>query len=173
MPITPFHIIAAAPIKAIIPRYFSWSIFTLTNIFIDLEPITYFIFTGIPSHKFFHSILGATFLCLISALYFRKLCENYITKWNKNLHPIDRKWLEVKNPKISLFEGVTGGLIGAWSHLVLDSMMHQDIEPFKPILSKNILLGIVSPDCVVYICLGLFAVGMTIFIFRRKIKIDF
>jgi hypothetical protein len=45
MPITPFHVIAAAPIKAIFPRHFSWSIFTLTNIFIDIEPITYFIFT--------------------------------------------------------------------------------------------------------------------------------
>jgi hypothetical protein len=86
MPITPFHIIAAAPIKAIIPRHFSWSIFTLTNIFIDLEPITYFLFTGIPSHRFFHSIFGATLIGLICALFFRKLCGNYIMKWNKNLH---------------------------------------------------------------------------------------
>lgn len=168
MPITPFHIIAAAPIKAIIPRHFSWSIFTLTNIFIDLEPITYFIFTGIPSHKFFHSIFGATLIGLICALFFRKLCGNYIMKWNKNLHPIDRKWLEVRNPKINIFEALLGGLIGAWSHLILDSMMHEDIKPLWPFISSNSLLGLLSPDLILYLCLGLLATGIFIFIIRNR-----
>ena len=168
MPITPFHIIAAAPIKAIIPRHFSWSIFTLTNVFIDLEPITYFVFTGVPSHKFFHSIFGATLLGFISALYFRKLCGNYIMKWNKNLHPIDRKWLEVRNSKIHLFEGITGGLLGAWSHLALDSLMHQDIKPFWPFSSRNIFLDLLSPSSVLYICMTCFIIGIVILIIRKK-----
>ena len=167
MPITPFHIIAAAPIKAIIPRHFSWSIFTLTNIFIDLEPITYFIFTGVPSHKFFHSILGATLIGLICALFFRKLCGNYIMKWNRNLHPIDRKWLEVRNYKIHLYEGITGGLIGAWSHLILDSLMHHDIKPLWPFMTNNSLLGLLSPDLILYFCSGLFITGIVIFLYRR------
>jgi membrane-bound metal-dependent hydrolase YbcI (DUF457 family) len=167
MPITPFHIIAAAPIKAIIPRHFSWSIFTLTNIFIDLEPITYFIITGTPSHKFFHSILGATFLGLICALFFRKLCGNYITKWNKNLHPIDHKWFGVKNSTISLFEGITGGLIGAWSHLALDSMMHPDIKPFWPFSFSNSLLLLMSPNSILYLCFGLLSLGVIIFVIKK------
>lgn len=169
MPITPFHIIAAAPIKAIIPRHFSWSIFALTNIFIDLEPITYFLFTGIPSHKFFHSIFGATLLGLICALFFRKLCTNYIMKWNKNLHPIDRRWLEVRNSKINLFEGITGGLIGAWSHLLLDSMMHQDIKPLWPFTSKNILLDYYSNISVIYFCSCLLALGLIIHMLKKLI----
>ena len=168
MPITPFHIIAAAPIKAIIPRHFSWSIFTLTNIIIDLEPITYFIFTGVPSHKFFHSISGATLIGLICALFFRKLCGNYIMKWNKNLHPFDRKWLEVRNPKINIFEALLGGLIGGWSHLILDSMMHADIKPLWPLISSNSLLGLLSPDLILYLCLGLLATGIFIFIIRSR-----
>jgi membrane-bound metal-dependent hydrolase YbcI (DUF457 family) len=167
MPITPFHIIAAAPIKAIIPRHFSWSIFTLTNIFIDLEPITYFIFTGIPSHKFFHSIFGATLIGLICALYFRKLCGNYIMKWNKSLHQIDRKWLEVRNYKIHLFEGVTGGLIGAWSHITLDSMMHQDIKPFWPFSSSNPIQVFMSPNSILYLCLGLLSLGIILFVIKK------
>ena len=167
MPITPFHIIAAAPIKAIIPRYFSWSIFTLTNIFIDLEPITYFIFTGVPSHKFFHSILGATLIGLIGALFFRKLCGNYIMKWNKNLHPIDRKWLEVRNPKINVFEALLGGLIGAWSHLILDSMMHEDINPLWPFISENILLNICSNNTIIYACLCLMILGLVIYVLKK------
>ena len=144
MPITPFHIIAAAPIKAIAPKHFSWSIFTLTNIFIDLEPITYFMLTGIPAHKFFHSILGATILGLINALFFRKLCANYIIKWNKNLHPIDRKWLEVLNPKIYIYDALIGGLIGAWSHLLLDSMVHDDIKPLWPFNNSNTFSNVIT-----------------------------
>ena len=167
MPITPFHIIAAAPIKAILPRHFSWSIFALTNIFIDLEPITYFLFTGIPSHKFFHSIFGATLLGLISALYFRKLCGNYIMKWNKNLHPIDRAWLEVRNSKINLFEALLGGFIGAWSHLALDSMVHHDIKPFWPFSSGNPLLVLMSPNSILYLCLGLLGLGILIFSLKK------
>ena len=168
MPITPFHIIAAAPIKAIIPRHFSWSIFTLTNIFIDLEPITYFVFTGIPSHRFFHSISGATLIGLICALFFRKLCGNYIMKWNKNLHPIDRSWLEVRNSKVNLFEALLGGLIGAWSHLALDSMMHHDIKPFWPFLSENKFLGLLSSNSIMYGCVGFFIIGIVIFIIKKK-----
>lgn len=167
MPVTPFHIIAAAPIKAIIPRHFSWSIFTLTNIVIDIEPITFFLFTGIPSHKFLHSILGATLMGLICALYFRKLCENYILKWNKKLHPIDRKWFEVKNSRINLFGGIAGGLIGAWSHLLLDSIMHQDIKPLWPIASENYLLGLLEPELISYTCLSFLAIGIIIFIIKK------
>jgi membrane-bound metal-dependent hydrolase YbcI (DUF457 family) len=168
MPITPFHIIAAAPIKAIIPRHFSWSIFTLTNIFIDLEPITYFIFTGIPSHRFFHSIFGTTILGLICALYFRKLCGNYIMKWNKNLHPIDRRWLEIRNSKINLFEALTGGLIGAWSHLALDSMMHQDIQPLWPMTQNNPMLGLITANSILYLCVGLLIFGAAIYKVKLK-----
>lgn len=170
MPITPFHIIAAAPIKAIIPRHFSWSIFALTNIIIDLEPITYFLFTGIPSHKFFHSIFGATLLGLICPIYFRKLCTNYIMKWNKNLHPIDRKWLEVKNPKVNKFEAVVGGLVGAWSHLILDSIMHQDIKPLWPISSNNLFLSLISPDSILYLCLAMLIAGIIIFYLKKLIN---
>jgi membrane-bound metal-dependent hydrolase YbcI (DUF457 family) len=167
MPITPFHIIAAAPIKAIIPRHFSWSIFTLTNIFIDLEPITYFIFTGIPSHKFFHSIIGATFLGVVCALFFRKLCGNYIMKWNKNLHPIDRKWLEVRNTKINLLEAFLGGLIGALTHILLDSLMHEDIKPLFPFSPNNPFLSLISPNQILYICVGLLFLGAFIFYLRK------
>ena len=88
-------------------------------------------------------------------------------KWNKNLHPIDRKWLEVKNSKINLFEALFGGLIGAWSHLALDSMMHQDIKPFWPFSSGNSILLLMSSNSILYVCLGLFSLGVLIFTLKR------
>lgn len=67
MPITPFHLIAITPVKAIIPKHFSWSVFVLTNIVIDLEPITFFLITLNPQHLFFHTIIGATLIAVFCA----------------------------------------------------------------------------------------------------------
>ena len=60
--ITPFHIIAATPIKLIFPRQFSLLWFSIVNIIIDIEVIYYFLTTGLPSHKFFHGILGVSII---------------------------------------------------------------------------------------------------------------
>ena len=38
----------------------------------------------------------------------------------------------------------SGALIGAWSHLLLDSFMHEDIKPFSPFTDANPLLGVIS-----------------------------
>jgi len=89
-------------------------------------------------------------------------------KWNKNLHPIDRSWLEVRNSKVNLFEALLGGLIGAWSHLALDSMMHHDIKPFWPFLSENKFLGLLSSNSILYGCVGFFIIGIVIFIIKKK-----
>ena len=55
--ITPFHIAAAVPIKFLFPKQFSLLWFSIVNILIDIEVVYYFLTTGYPSHKFFHSII--------------------------------------------------------------------------------------------------------------------
>ena len=46
MPITPFHFGPGALVKVIVPKHFSWTIFALSNILIDLEPVTLFLLIG-------------------------------------------------------------------------------------------------------------------------------
>ena len=58
--ITPFHIAAAIPIKLLFPKQFSLLWFSIVNVLIDIEVVYYFLTTGYPSHKFFHSILGVS-----------------------------------------------------------------------------------------------------------------
>ncbi len=64
------------------PR-FSWAVFALVNVLIDLEPIGFLLITLSPEHHFFHTIIGA--------------------------------------------------LIGAWSHFLLHSFMHDDMKPLNGI----------------------------------------
>ena len=73
--ITPFHIIAATPIKLIFPKQFSLLWFSIVNILIDIEVVYYFLTTGYPIHKFFHSILGVSiigFSCFVISVLLKQ-----------------------------------------------------------------------------------------------------
>lgn len=161
MPITPFHIIAIAPLKAIAPHQFSWSVFILTNIAIDLEPISLFLITLNPQHLFFHTIIGATLIAILAALFGKRLCEKAIGIWNEESgYGKKDLWYEAES-KISSFAAWSGALIGAYSHLLLDSFMHDDIKPLSPFTDKNILLGLIDLEhlhtfCVISGVFGLF-----------------
>ena len=41
--ITPFHIVAATPIKLLFPKHFSLLWFSIVNILIDIEVVYYFL----------------------------------------------------------------------------------------------------------------------------------
>jgi hypothetical protein len=159
MPVTPFHLLAATPIKAVFPNKFSWSVFCLTNILIDLEPITCFLITLEPRHMFFHTIIGATLVGVIAATHGRKYCEMAIGIWNEELKGnLERKWLTFDR-HISKTGAWAGALIGAWSHLLLDSIMHYDIKPLSPFTDENKLLNFINLDWLHAICLGLGVFG--------------
>ena len=86
MPFTPFHLMAGTPVKSFFPKYFSFSIFTLTNVIIDTEVLYYIYTTGIPAHKFFHTILGASLIAIFVALFCRSFCEMGLKLWNLILY---------------------------------------------------------------------------------------
>ena len=165
MPITPFHFIAITPVKAIVPNHFSWSIFALVNVLIDLEPISYFLITLSPEHHFFHTIIGATLIATLAALYGRGLCVGVIKIWNDE---IKSKWL-IAEPNISKVAAWSGALIGAWTHLLLDSFMHDDIKPLSPFTESNVLLGTIPIAALHTICLTSGLIGLLgMFLFKAK-----
>lgn len=160
MPVTPFHLIAATPIKAIAPRQFSWSVFTLTNIVIDLEPISLFLVTLEPRHLFFHTIVGATLVAALCATIGRGWCESAIEILNEEIRgKPEEKWFK-SNESISKFSAWSSALVGAWTHLLLDSFMHYDIKPLHPFTDANVLLETISIGWLHTICLTLAVIGL-------------
>lgn len=165
MPFTPFHLLAITPVKAVAQRKFSWTMFALVNVLIDLEPIGFLLITLSPEHHFFHTIIGATLIAVLAALYGRGLCESAIKIWND----------EIKSPsiiaetKISKLAAWSGALIGAWSHLLLDSFMHDDIKPLSPFSDSNVLLGILPIATLHTICVASGLLGLLgMALFRAK-----
>ena len=169
MPFTPFHIGAGASVKAIAPKHFSWSVFTLTNIMIDCEPLYYHFTEGMLSHKFFHSIIGASIVAILSATLGKPLCEYGLKLWNNSLAPEDKRWLG-SGIKISHLSAWTGAIIGAYSHLILDSIMHMDIKPLSPFSDENILLDTINLIHLHALCLILLGIGVLVYFVKRYIS---
>lgn len=172
MPLTPFHIVAGASVKSMFPRYFSWSVFTLTNILIDTEVLYYLITTGEFSHKFFHTILGASLIAIICATLCKPVCELGLRIWNNNLQNEtslkNLRWLNT-GVKINTSSSLIGAFTGAYTHLILDSVMHADIAPLSPFTNINNILGIITIENLQYICLASFIFGLIIYLVRKFI----
>ncbi|MDC1338450.1 DUF4184 family protein [Pelagibacteraceae bacterium] len=169
MPITPFHIIAGFAVKSIFNKHFSWSIFALTNIIIDLEVIYYILTIGETSHKFFHTLIGSSITALSCAIIGIPICERVLKFWNKNLQ--NEKSLEKlkclsADTNISIFSSFTGAFVGAYSHILLDNLMHFDVKPFEPFFSKT-FVGIISIDSLHLSLVGLSIFGLIIYLFRK------
>ena len=168
MPITPYHVIAGVAVKAISPKYFSWTVFVLANIAIDTEVLYCLITTDIASHKLFHTLVGATIIAILCATLGKYLCEfglrilNYIVK-NK----VSLLWFD-GSTKISHSAAWSGAIIGAYSHILLDSFVNIDMRPLFPFSDQNYLLGLISLQNIYYLCIGAFLIGIIIYFFKTK-----
>jgi membrane-bound metal-dependent hydrolase YbcI (DUF457 family) len=166
MPVTPFHLLAIIPLKAIAPHRFSWGVFALTNVVIDLEPITYYLITLNPSHRYFHTIIGATLIAILCATYGRRLCELAIKTLHGELQDKDVRW--IGKASIGNAAAWSGALIGAWSHLLLDSLMHEDIKPLSPFTDLNPLLGVISMSNLNALCVASGLLGVVVLLKQCK-----
>ena len=69
--------------------------------------------------------------------------------------------------QVSLGQVALGAASGAYSHVVLDSVMHGDMQPLAPFASTNALLGVVSLRTLHLSCLVLGALGLVRVAVRR------
>ena len=143
MPFTPFHCGPAALVKAIVPAWFSLSLYSLVQILIDLESL-YNLYYGItPIHAFFHTYLGATIVAFVALIVGKPFIEFCFKSWNYVLCRTPKSRLYIPT-KITLRAAIIGCFTGAYSHVLLDSIMHVDMVPFAPLSNANSLLNVVS-----------------------------
>jgi len=170
MPITPLHFGPAAAAKAVTPKYFRIAVFGFTQLVIDMEP-AYYMAQGLwPIHRFFHTYLGATLVAVFAVAVGKPIFELLIRWWNRRLSSRQRDWLGIQEP-ITLTAAVSGALFGAYSHVLLDSVMHPDLRPFAPWSNSNGLLHLISNWQLNLLCAGLGVVGGVLFLLillRRK-----
>lgn len=128
MPLTPFHLAAGLPAR----KFISMPAFILVNILIDLEPglIMFFGMDGLgyPLHQGMHTFGGASLAVVVTLLLASHWC------FRKKI----RQW-------------ILGAVLGGYSHILLDALVHSDVEPFAPFLAGNPMFLDLDPS-VTIIC---------------------
>jgi membrane-bound metal-dependent hydrolase YbcI (DUF457 family) len=161
MPITPFHFGPGAALHALAPRHVSFLAFCCANVVIDIESLYNLINRNAQVHGFLHTYVGATLVVVGTVVLFvslRRLSESLGLSGT-----FDWK-------RLGLRRVMVGATLGAYSHIVLDSIMHVDIRPFSPVSNENALLGVMSLEALHWLCLVLGAVGLVGAVVRQRVR---
>ena len=148
MPFTPFHFGPGALVHSAAPKHVSFLAFCAANVLVDVEPLYFMLTHQYPIHRFLHTYVGATVAAAIVVGLFalvRKVTPRLLD--------------EFRLRNLSLRAVALGAILGTYSHVVLDSLMHADMNPFAPFSAANPLLGAVFLNTLHGFCLIAGVVG--------------
>ncbi|MEB8433372.1 metal-dependent hydrolase [Cocleimonas sp. KMM 6892] len=162
MPFTPIHMGPGILIKSLLQGSFSLMVFGWAQIVMDIQPLIVLITGEGHLHGFSHTYVGASLLAVFAAL-----SGKYLSEFGLMILGISKK----SNPiKIAWWVVFLSAFIGTFSHVLLDSIMHSDVEPFYPITLQNNFLGFLTIDQLHKLCLYSGIVGAGIFYFVQLVN---
>ena len=151
MPFTPFHMGPGLLVKGLLQGSFSLMVFGWAQIVMDIQPLIVLLTGEGHLHGFSHTYVGATLIGIGSAF-----TGKYAAEWGLRLIG-QARYLPISWPVATI-----SAFIGSFSHVLLDSVMHADVEPFAPFMLNNPFLGFLTSEAVHKFCLysGLLGVGL-------------
>jgi hypothetical protein len=166
MPFTPFHMGPGLALKGLLGRQFSLMVFGFSQVIIDIEPLVRILRGDSVLHGATHTYVGATALALAAVIVGRPVCRFLLAA----LTPAATGPLaNAVSREISWSAAVAGAVLGVYSHVALDSIMHADMHPICPFSAVNRLLGIVPigtlhVGCIVSGALGAVLLGIRLLV---------
>ena len=156
MPFTPYHFGPALLIGVLLFPFIDFTTIVVASVILDLEPLAV-IFLNLPGplHAFFHTYLGATIvaIALSVCIYpFRKYLNEFVSLFGLKQESSFRHILPA-------------GFIGTYSHVLLDSFLYVEINPFFPLLG-NPFVGFLAFGFVYNLCLALGIIGFFVYLLR-------
>ena len=155
MPLTPFHIGIGLALGMLLFRYINLPAVLLASVIVDIEPIYCMFIGNCQLHGFSHTFIGGT-LFAIAVIIIIVALRTHLSKISK-IFRVEQDY--------SLKSIVLASFVGVYAHLVLDSFMHGDMNPFWPI-EGNPLLGKISNSLCLDLCIAGFFAGIAIYIFH-------
>ena len=126
MPFTPLHIGIPG-----LPSYFKPDrvdivAVVLGSTLVDIDFFLHVVYRS-PLHGFLHTYIGATALALVLSVLIRigKPVVERVKGWFR--------WEKGSNVKSITF----GAFLGTYSHVLLDSLIYYDVDPFHPLSEDN------------------------------------
>ena len=156
MPLTPFHWGPALFIGLLLFPALDLPVLLISSVVLDVEPLCVVFFRlSLPLHGFLHSYLGASILGVAAAVAVYSLRDPF--------REIMRAFGLPQNP--SFTRTLLTSLLGVYSHILLDSLMHGGMRPFYP-WEANPLLGVVSDRALYIFCTASFLLGLALYASR-------
>ena len=142
MPFTPFHMGPGILAKATLQGSFSLMVFGWSQIVMDIQPLVAIVTGEGKLHGFTHTYMGSTLIAIFSAVTGKYLSQWILSAISSRAGGINIRW----------WAAFLSAFIGSYSHVVLDSIMHTDMEPFFPFTQANELLGLISVSTLHKLC---------------------
>ncbi len=161
MPVTPLHIGPGILLKAFGGQRISLAVFALAQITMDLEVTARIAVGSARWHGFTNTFVGATAILLPTVFFGKPVCEWVLRWWNRNLSPGQAAWLQVP-ARVGWGAAWTGGVLGVYSHVLLDAVMHSDASPWGPFSEENPLVDLLSVGQLNLLCLGALIIGTVV-----------
>ncbi|QDT43748.1 hypothetical protein Pan241w_38520 [Gimesia alba] len=112
------------------------------NVLIDLEVLYYLSRNEPPLHRYLHTYAGGLAAGMVAGLLMFGVIQVL-----RRLLPADSRWEKrlAQTPRRQMLrQSILAGVIGGASHILLDSLMHAEMQPFWPLAEGNVLAGIIS-----------------------------
>jgi membrane-bound metal-dependent hydrolase YbcI (DUF457 family) len=154
MPFTPVHMGPGILFKSVLQTSFSLMVFGWTQIVMDVQPLIAMIVGHGHLHGFTHTFLGAILIAVFSAVTGKYLSQFGLRVLEIRTHHSDN---------IPWWVCFLSAVIGSLSHVLLDSVMHTDVQPFYPLLIENPFHGFISVVLLHKICLYSGLIGAAVF----------
>ena len=126
MPFTPYHFGPALGFGLPLRKYIHVPTFVLANVVVDVEPFLVLVLgSRSPLHGYLHTFLLASFLGLVLG------CAMFLLE--KIFHPLFKTLLLEEDQTLGLRSFLAPGFLGTVLHVLLDSPLYSDIQPFYPL----------------------------------------
>ena len=156
MPFTPVHMGPGILIKGLLQTSFSLMVFGWTQILMDIQPLIVLTTGEGHLHGFSHTYVGGGLIALFAALSGKYLSElGLIILEISTEKPIRIRW----------WVCLLSAFIGAFSHVLIDSAMHADMQPLLPFTLSNPIQGLIEVSTLHRLCLYSGLVGAAIYYF--------
>ncbi|VVC04363.1 Uncharacterised protein [Candidatus Burarchaeum australiense] len=162
MPATPLHLGPGLFAAALLLAVADLPSLLIASIILDVEPGSNLVLrlSGLNPpfayHGFLHSFLGATVAALILAPVLLWLAQKL-----RNRKFFGHFWAPTAGAVL------LACLVGTNLHILVDSFVNTDMQPFWPYL-QNPLLGLIPPLELYVACLALFILGAALLAFRLR-----
>ncbi len=157
MPVTPFHFGPGLLLKSTGLALSMWA-FMAANVMIDVESGWHLLHHHYPVHRFCHTAVGATLLIAPATAL------TWVT------FVVLARWLPTTLTRATFAACLAGAALGAWTHVALDAVMHDDVRPFAPWSDANPLLDALSLPALHQLCLASGLLGLVIIGIRTLVR---